>query len=105
MPSTASFTQYEQPAQPYSYQPTQSSYAMPQQSSFTGYPQFQFFKEAAPGPDAFSNPTGAVDHGASAPGQAKQSIKKPNASTSQRPPQAAKKSSKKKQGCCSCGGV
>jgi len=134
MPSTASFTQYEQPAQPYSYQPTQSSYAMPQQSSFTGYPQFQFFKEAAPGPDAFSHPnptgpvnhaptddrmhahvpveqhqakakpTGAVDHGASAPGQAKQ-FKKPNASTSQRPPQAAKKSSKKKQGCCSCGGV
>jgi hypothetical protein len=53
---------------------------------------------------AKAKPTGPVDHGASAPGQAKQ-FKKPNASTSQRPPQAAKKSSKKKQGCCSCGGV
>jgi len=108
MPSTASFT-YEQPSQQtyqmpktssftheqqYSYQQqlqlqqqqravTQSSYGIPQQASFTAYPQpanypsmgdmpqFQFYPSAAPGADRSSNSSEPMNHAPVWPGQEK----------------------------------
>jgi len=76
MPTTASFT-CDQPAQPHAA--AQSFYAMPQQTSYAGYPQpanyqcmgdrcqFQFYPSAALGADESSKPTGPMNHSPARP--------------------------------------
>merc|ERR1719428_1675367 len=111
MPQTASFT-YEQPAQSYSYQPSyaapQSSYAMPQQSSFTAYPQaqqypsmgampqFQFYPSASPEQGGHAGAAKPAAH----PSTSTSKTAKPHSSTSKAPPAKASNKKKKKGPCC-----